>query len=113
MNSKMQMTTKSDLEPQNYPRDLVLNAMNEVVRRIDQSSITLSRIIQLGSAMSIWLSEEGIGLQPIESQYWKEMARVNELTSIGFDEMVHEGLDMYWQTIDLESYEEEDEFEDK
>jgi hypothetical protein len=113
MEKEMVKATEPESGTPEYGKHLVREVMNEIIRRIDDRTMSAERILELRSACDIWLSEDGIGLQPILPWYWKEMDRVNELTDIGFDEMVHEGLDLYWQTNDLEDYEEEEESEDE
>ena len=104
MEKEVVKATEPETGTPEYGKQLVREIMNEIIRRIDDGTMSAERISELHSALKTWLSEDGVGLQPIQAGYWREMHLMSLLADIGFDEMVQEALDEYWEANLLNDY---------
>lgn len=104
MEKEIAEATEPETGTPEYSKHLVREVMNEIIRRIDDGMISAERISELHSALKTWLSGDGVGLQPIQAGYWREMHLISQLADIGFDEMVQEALDEYWESNLLNDY---------
>jgi hypothetical protein len=88
----------------------VWNAMHAIIKAIDENRIDSETINSLvWTCKMVAGSEElGWGVQPIYPDTWKALVRVNEEEDIGIDEMVHVGVDLYFDAEGLREHFEDD-----
>ncbi len=77
----------------------VWSLMHELIQAIEDGKIDSDKVCDLMSSLQMGISDDASGLQPIDSRYWKTMIEWNESLDRGFDEMVHEGLELFWHEI--------------
>ncbi len=94
------MTTTGDAKLNEDRREelkrRVCELAQKVMQGIDDGTVDGEAVGIYEWAVSVWMSEKGWGLWPIFPSDWQRLVEANDLSDIGIDEMIHDGLQYYF-----------------